>query len=496
MKSTEVDILIDQWLDKTIDATEMERLNQWIKADQANADHFAQRSHLHSRLFDWAETQESKVSEIQHHTRRTRLVLKAAAAIAALIIIGTFIVQPSPGELVATLVASPGGALRYQGDLLSANATIRTGNYELEKGISSILFENGVNVVIEAPAAFDIDSAMRITLNRGRVAANVPPEGIGFEIATPSAQIIDHGTEFAVEVNDDQSSEVHVFKGEVEVQPLAVADGDTSNLPVHLFSNAATRVEFASNIPMGIPIDNNRFLRTLTEPRHAYAPMIKQLNPALYFRLGVPKDGQTMRDVAGESDGVLIEHGASRPPFCSGKIGGAGRFNGPKDGAFVHVPDYPKADLALSGVCWIYAASLSRNAAIAKNSSRPNQGQFRWRLDNDTGCIEVRITQQDGTKIEVKESTPLPIKQWQHIAFTADGETLRLYRNGVEVGQAACGSITSPTQSDLLIGGRWKNKKGITSSAYNFWHGRIDEFALFNHALSGEEISQLYQIVN
>lgn len=490
------DRLIDRWLDETIDESEMNRLNEWIKRSPENAAWFAQRSHLHSQLFDWADTMDTKVVKLYPKTNRFRISLIAAAIIGALILSFILIPRSEPGSQVARLKASPGGVLQYQGKLMkSSDPAIRTGRYELEKGISSIQFENGVEVVVEAPAIFEIESAMKMNLTHGRLAANVSPEGIGFEIATPSAHVIDHGTEFAVEVADDQSSEVHVFKGEVEVQPLAEI-GDDLNDPVHLFSNAATRVEFASHVPMGIPIDNHRFLRTLAEPRHAYAPMVKQLNPSLYFRCGIPKDGVTMRDAAGEHDGFLIDRGSSRPPFCPGKIGSAGRFNGPKDGAFIHVPDYPKTGFALSGVCWIYAESLPRNAAIAKNSQRPRKGQFRWRLDHDTGCVEVRVLQKDGAEITLTESKPLPIKEWQHIAFVANGEFLQIYRNGEKTGEVPCGPLLQVDTPELLIGARWKNREEITPVAHNFWHGRIDEFALFNQALTAQDILNLYKVAN
>ena len=68
MKSDEIDILIDRWLDETIEEPEMERLNEWIKENPENADRFAQRSHLHSRLFNWAETRDSKVVNLQQES--------------------------------------------------------------------------------------------------------------------------------------------------------------------------------------------------------------------------------------------------------------------------------------------------------------------------------------------------------------------------------------------------------------------------------------------
>ena len=76
-----------------------------------------------------------------------------------------------------------------------------------------------MELVIEAPASFDIHSSDFVRLSDGRLAANVPPEGVGFTVDTPDAEVVDYGTEFAVEVIGEHGCEVHVFNGEVKVQP-------------------------------------------------------------------------------------------------------------------------------------------------------------------------------------------------------------------------------------------------------------------------------------
>ncbi|MEM1297131.1 MAG: FecR domain-containing protein, partial [Verrucomicrobiota bacterium] len=251
MKNKEtINRLIDQWLDESIDEAGMNELNAWIKASPENADHFAQRSHLHSRLFDWAQTHDSKVVKFQPAIP-VRAVLGIAAAVALLLLGGFWISQPSPGDPVAVLTARDSGDLRYQGKLLDLeDTTIRTGHYEASEGITSFRFGNGVEVVVEAPATFQIESNLRMSLAQGRLSATVPPEGIGFTVETPAAEVVDFGTEFAVEVATDRSSEVHVFDGAVDVKPLKNSEAQ----PVRLVTNDATRIEYESDVPMGIPL--------------------------------------------------------------------------------------------------------------------------------------------------------------------------------------------------------------------------------------------------
>jgi hypothetical protein len=70
--------------------------------------------------------------------------------------------------------------------------------------------------LIEGPAELQLISSGEATCTRGKLSANVPPQAKGFRINTPKGTIVDLGTEFGLDVSE-ASSEVHVFKGEVEL---------------------------------------------------------------------------------------------------------------------------------------------------------------------------------------------------------------------------------------------------------------------------------------
>jgi len=72
---------------------------------------------------------------------------------------------------------------------------------------------------------------------------------------------------------------------------------------------------------------------------------------------------------------------------------------------------------------------------------------------------------------------------WTHITITYDGVAGRIYRNGRlrEEGNIPAEGFTGTA----YIGGIDKHNGG-------FWHGMIDEVALFNRALTEEEVAQLY----
>ena len=61
-------------------------------------------------------------------------------------------------------------------------------------------------------------------LKRGKLTAKVAGRAKGFTVETPSATLVDLGTEFAADVDRDGNGEVHVFRGEVIVQPRSLTD--------------------------------------------------------------------------------------------------------------------------------------------------------------------------------------------------------------------------------------------------------------------------------
>jgi len=90
---------------------------------------------------------------------------------------------------------------------------------ELGKGLAKIVFSDGATVLLDGPATFDATSAAEGYLRKGRLVAKVPKGSEGFTVETPSATVVDLGTEFGVSVEPEKgTSEVEVFQGRVELQ--------------------------------------------------------------------------------------------------------------------------------------------------------------------------------------------------------------------------------------------------------------------------------------
>jgi ferric-dicitrate binding protein FerR (iron transport regulator) len=60
-------------------------------------------------------------------------------------------------------------------------------------------------------------------LHRGKLAAHVPPQAVGFEIETPTARIVDLGTDFRLAASG-QETKLLVATGKTDLYALSASD--------------------------------------------------------------------------------------------------------------------------------------------------------------------------------------------------------------------------------------------------------------------------------
>lgn len=85
------------------------------------------------------------------------------------------------------------------------------------RGKLELKYAHGTKVVLHAPAAYQLITKMKSRVLLGRLTATVTEAAKGFSVLTPRATVVDLGTQFGVEVNNDGATDVVVFKGEVDV---------------------------------------------------------------------------------------------------------------------------------------------------------------------------------------------------------------------------------------------------------------------------------------
>jgi arabinan endo-1,5-alpha-L-arabinosidase len=207
-----------------------------------------------------------------------------------------------------------------------------------------------------------------------------------------------------------------------------------------------------------------------------------------------------LKDAAGGQraghDGLVVV-GQSSTPWAAGKLGAALRLGGVEAGTYARVPDFPLATNNALSVCgWVLAQSRPRWASIAKNWAKDQGkdfgGQFHFGLRHDLGSLEVHVHDRARKEVYASDVAPFPLNQWQFVAFTLDGETLRLYRNGELVAATPCAGLSTFAPAALGIGVKLDGT-GLRPerNTPGFWDGLIDELAIFDFALSERQIRNL-----
>lgn len=89
----------------------------------------------------------------------------------------------------------------------------------LERGVAEFRFDSGVRLVLEGPTKINIESVNSATIASGSVVLHGYESSPEFELITPQAKFYDIGTEYGAKVEEDGTTELHVFQGAVRIQP-------------------------------------------------------------------------------------------------------------------------------------------------------------------------------------------------------------------------------------------------------------------------------------
>ncbi|MGE4285480.1 MAG: FecR domain-containing protein [Phycisphaerae bacterium] len=194
-------------------------------------------------------------------SRFQKLTLSACAAIILLLLSLNFLTGRTYSVDVATVTDQMnakwlGSATGFRnGERLWTNKDL----LNLDKGVISIKFDDGVDIVIEGPSRFTVERG-GVYLEYGRLFSSVSKSGLGFTVDTPKVRFVDQGTEFGVQADINGSSELHVIKGKVQLFAGAKGDAKTALL---VTENRAVRYNAVKEETLEIPIENEAFVRSV-----------------------------------------------------------------------------------------------------------------------------------------------------------------------------------------------------------------------------------------
>lgn len=139
---------------------------------------------------------------------------------AFLLLVAYVVTHPRKSRVAVATVSGGSQAVWKEASTLSAenNRLYTNTPMHLLEGFAEIIFDNQARVILQSPASIAIEDYNQMFLRSGKLSALVPGSAVGFVVRTPSASIVDYGTEFGVTANASGHTEAHVFEGKVELR--------------------------------------------------------------------------------------------------------------------------------------------------------------------------------------------------------------------------------------------------------------------------------------
>ncbi|HRY50245.1 MAG TPA: immunoglobulin domain-containing protein [Candidatus Paceibacterota bacterium] len=230
-------------------------------------------------------------------------------------------------------------------------------------------------------------------------------------------------------------------------------------------------------------------------PSTPYATLIQASAPLAYYRLNEPAYTPPATLPVAKNLGSLgaVGDGSYYPGMEAGAAGadwsGFGTDN--KSGGFNGMAGYVGTQASMNELSkFTVMGWLKRGATHSLRGGYFGQNDLLEFGDANSGTsIEAWINAY-GANIVIPY--PFPDDQWGFIALVGDGTQAVVYTNGV-VAATRAGAVDSYGSSDFLfnIGGG-----GVFNATGDYFLGGVDEVALFDTALTAQQIQEIYYSAN
>ncbi|MCP5557400.1 MAG: FecR domain-containing protein [Verrucomicrobiaceae bacterium] len=500
----ETDTLIQHYLEGTLSETEAAQLHEMILAQPELGERLLQHFEMDTML---RETKPLAVVPapapvLLPKRRFTFATVTSVAAMAACITLaGTWLLQPllkvEEEETTASVaVLTRGVNLDWESTAITPGTPLSPGLLKLRSGIAQIEFYQGARVLIEGPAEFRLISSGEATCTRGKLSAHVPPQAKGFRINTPQGTVVDLGTEFGLDVND-ASAEVHVFKGEVELHQASEAMQSLKQGQAMAFADKGQMLAAnASNFASLNEIDA-RSQQSQRSQFESWLARSAKLNGDAGLKLRFDfQDDEGARSLHNHAlNGGLIEDGS-----IVGAAWTEGRWSGKRALEFRNVSDrvrlyVPGETAALTMSVWVRVNGLDRAFNSLFMSESWGDRKVHWQITRE-GKVRLGVAGRGSVKHADYDTavffTPERLGRWTHLAVVFDPSTqeARHYANGELIARLPL-KDASPLKLGVAELGNWSDRRNQGGVAIRHLSGAMDEFALWDRALSSAEIAQL-----
>jgi hypothetical protein len=298
--------------------------------------------------------------------------------------------------------------------------------YAMLSGVMQITYNTGARVILQGPCTYHLESPNGGYLSLGRLTARVKKRGEGrgekevaanqqsaisnhkspsplsplpspsFAIRTPTAKIVDFGTEFGVEVDQSGVSRAHVYEGKVEMR--AIGSGNVQ--PILLRADESARAAIGKNGFVALVRQTGRKSALLRE--------LPKSVPIVLFNTGVGlKGGQADPhwQLAARSDDPAFK------PQAAVVRGWRDETFLPDDARSQWISLLPGAVLVPQDVIYVFRTTFDLTGML------PSTAVVRGRFMGDDRIVAVRL---NGRRLTVRSQRDTgPFFEWNHFQISS-----------------------------------------------------------------------------
>ena len=512
---------------EAFDSEARQRLSDIVsESDEARRmylEHCQMHAMLHqSTLLSAFHAEKPQIAATLESTKRRRsfyVLTGLAVAVSALFVVGVigrqFFRQDSSFQATAPRIArvqNIEGAAWLGESMLARDTEVSSGLLRVESGSIDLRFDNGTILLVEGPAELLMESGMQVSLRRGRLAARVSEEARGFTVLGPESAVVDLGTEFAMAVEDD-GSWVEVYDGEVDVA-LLNRDGQawksrelTASGPVRIDTLNGEIIDETS--PIALP----RLAEVLPDGLNVpieYVNAVRKSAPVHYWRFEESEKGSAI-DVVNDTTAAIL--GGTQV-----NDGGLYFPGGKKNHGLVFVaeprPSLINGEFTLE--VWASPSFTQKRGLIGFNHRFPDSisQESLYRLgttgaDTQTGTQGRAIFPSETFQfvgnlwpydeagvVRVFSASRYRVGGWNHIVAVRRDKQLEIYLNGEKTQAAPAPPLSSkPIPTTITIGNSYGPASEKRGSGRNHFKGLVDEVAIYDKALSADEVAEHYELM-
>jgi Concanavalin A-like lectin/glucanases superfamily len=469
--------------------------------------------------------------------RARRLTRWAAALAAAVLVAGALVLAFRPGTATHDPPAEAAHAgveiataikvedVRWEpgeGATPGEGTVVTSGRLRLASGRLTLAFFSGVALTVEGPADLELRAADRVFCHYGKLRARVPRGAEGFTVLTAGYEVVDLGTEFALNLEPGGKSRVMVFEGDAAVSVLG-KDGRSVRgalLERHRSVEVdpdASRIQDVDPRPDDF-VELGEFVPPPLRLDPGYADAVRAAKPWGYWRFESLVNDSVPNEIA------------SRPGLKSiGSVNIERSPDGNHAARFRH-DDHAQAFL-LDGV-WTpprsegYAIEVWVQADIPTPKAQ-GRSALVGLIDREDGQTENHLAYLELTArgrrsphepctvrfldrwpaatsggADVFSRRTVVTSLWRHVVGQKNGDTLELYVDGELVGtspaklNAQAPEDAATTACRLLVGRLKQRSLPPAETEIRAFEGLLDELAVYNRALTPEEIRRHARLGN